>query len=75
MWHSADIIDDDTKHIDIGFCLINKIKDIINLKRIFNHYGCYFSTHKYALNLFKVSLSNIKITWIDLFHLVKDITV
>jgi hypothetical protein len=58
-----EVVTEDVKHIDIGFRLINKIKDITMLKRIFNHYGCYYPTHTYAINMFKASLSNVKKIW------------
>ena len=69
-----EVATDGAKDIDVGFCMINKMKDIIALKRIFHHYGCYFPAHRYAVNLYRASLSNIRKMWSQICYLVKDVT-
>ena len=65
-------LDDDP--INIGFSQINKIKEIMQMKTIFQHYSCYYSNHEYALNLFQGCLINIKALWRSVCMKIKKIT-
>lgn len=73
-WQLAEISPDNTNHIHFGFCLINKIKDIIALKKVFHNYGCYYASHAYAIDMFRTSLFSIKLIWREICQLVKDVT-
>lgn len=61
--------------INLGFSLINRLKEIIQLKKIFHNYGCYYPTHKYAINMFKETLSAVNKLWNEICFMVKTITV
>lgn len=65
----------ESQHIDLGFSLINKLKDVIQLKKIFHNFGCYYPSHLYAVNMFKSTLGSIKKIWNQICYIVKDVTV
>jgi hypothetical protein len=65
----------DSHQIDLGFSLINKLKDIIQLKKIFHNFGCYYPSHLYAVNMFRSTLCSIKKIWNQICYIVKDVTV
>ncbi len=73
-WKLAEISKENTNNIHFGFCLINKIKDIITLKKIFHNYGCYYPSHTYAIDMFRTSLRSIKLIWREICLLIKGIT-
>ena len=60
--------------VNIGFSLLNKIKEIMQLKNIFQRYSCYYSHHEYAFNLFEGCLINIQTLWKLVCQRIKRIT-
>lgn len=68
------ISSDENGYVDIGFSLINNLKDIIQLRKMFHNYGCYYPTHLYAATMFEACALNIKHLWRDICHIAKDIT-
>lgn len=74
-WQTMEISWENGNQIDLGFTLINKIKDIVQLKKIFHNFGCYYPNHLYAVNMFRSTLSSIKKIWNQICYIVKDVTI
>ena len=64
----------ETDFIDLGFSELNKIREILQLKKIFHNYSCYYPSHEYSLNFFEACLHNIKTLWTSVCLKIKAIT-
>ena len=74
-WQATEMSCEDGHQIDLGFSLINKLKDIAQLKKIFHNFGCYYPAHLYAVSIFRSTLSTLKKIWNQICYIVKDVTV
>jgi len=73
-WKTISITINNAKGFFIGFSLINKVKEILQFKRVFHNYGCYYPSHGYALNIFEVFIENIKVFWHEVCLIIKTIS-